>query len=95
VKVLWTDTALGHLTAIHDYIAQDAPLYARILVDRLTSRSKQIAQFPGSGRVVPEYEDEQVRELLEGTYRVIYEVYPDHIDVVAVIHGARELPPVR
>ena len=95
MKVFWTDTALGHLTAVHDYVAQDAPIYARLLVDRLTSRSKQIGQFPHSGRAVPEYEDAQVREVLEGNYRVIYEVHPDRVDVLAVIHGARELPPIR
>ncbi len=95
MKVLWTDTALGHLTAIHDYIAQDAPLYGRLIVDRLTSRSKQIAQFPQSGRMVPEYEAEEVREVLEGAYRIIYEVNPDDISILAVIHGSQQLPPRR
>ena len=92
MKVLWTDTALGHLTAIHDYLAQDAPIYARLLVDRRTSRSKQIAQFPHSGRAVPEYEDDQVREVLESSYRIVYEVHRDRVDVLAVIHGTRQLP---
>ncbi len=95
MKVVWTDTALGHLTAIHDHIAQDAPIYARVLVDRLTARSKQIAQFPRSGRVAAEYEDPQIRELLESPYRIIYEILPDEIAVLAVIHEVRELPPVR
>ena len=92
MKVQWTDTALGHLLAIHDYVAQDAPLYARALVDRITARSKQVGQFPRSGRTVPEYEDEAVREVFEGSYRIIYELLPKRVDVLAVIHGARELP---
>lgn len=92
MKVQWTDTALGHLSALHDYVAQDAPLYARALVDRITTRSKQIARFPRSGRTVPEYEDEAVREVFEGNYRIIYELLPERVDVLAVIHGARELP---
>ena len=93
MKVLWTDTALGHLTAIHGYVAQDAPLYGRLLIDRLTFRSRQIAQFPQSGRIVPEYEADAVREVIEGAYRIIYEVNPDNISVLAVIHGAQLLPP--
>lgn len=92
MKVEWTNTALGHLQSIHDYVARDAPLYALTLVDRITARSVQIGQFPRSGRAVPEYEDEAVREVFEGTYRIIYEIRTERIDVLAVIHGARILP---
>jgi plasmid stabilization system protein ParE len=77
VKVHWTDTALRHLSAIHGYIAQDSAVYARDVVDRLTSRSKQIAAFPRSGRVVPEYEADDVREVIEGAYRIIYRILAD------------------
>ena len=90
MKVNWTETAINHLTAIREYIAQDSPQYARRLVDRLTRRSKQIAAFPLSGRVVPEYEIEQVREVIEGSYRIIYHIKPDQIDVLAVIHTSQQ-----
>jgi toxin ParE1/3/4 len=93
VRVHWTEAANGHLTAIHDYIARDSEVYARRMVDRLTSRSKQIAQFPQSGRMVPEYHDVTVREVIEGAYRIIYRILPQQIDVVAVVHAARLLPP--
>ena len=88
MKVFWTDTAQAHLAAIHDYIAQDSPEYAKLTVDRLTRRSQQIAGFPLSGRRVPEYEMDQIREVLEGSYRIIYYIRPDQIDVLAVIHAA-------
>ena len=88
MKVFWTDTAQAHLAAIHDYIAQDSPEYAKRTVDRLTRRSQQIAGFPLSGRRVPEYEMDQIREVLEGSYRIIYYIRPDQIDVLAVIHAA-------
>jgi toxin ParE1/3/4 len=61
--VLWTESALAQLQAIHDYLAQSSPEYALRIVDRLTARSIQIATFPFSGRMVPEYELNQVREL--------------------------------
>ncbi len=60
MKVHWTDTAEGHLDAIYAYIAQDSPEYARRMVDRLTRRSQQIAEFPFSGRRVPEYDVDQI-----------------------------------
>ncbi len=92
MKVHWTDTAREHLCAIHDYIARNSPPYALRVVDRLTRRSEQIAAFPLSGRTVPEFEHGQIREVLEGAYRIIYYVKPDQVDVLAVIHGAREIP---
>jgi toxin ParE1/3/4 len=54
VNVHWTDTAVVHLVAIYERIAQDAPVYAQRMIDRLTKRSEQIATFPESGRMVPE-----------------------------------------
>ena len=88
MKVYWTDTAEGHLDTIYDYIAQDSPEYGRRVVDRLTQRSQQIADFPFSGRRVPEYDIDQIREVIEGSYRIIYYIKPDQIDVLAVIHGS-------
>jgi toxin ParE1/3/4 len=92
VKVHWTETSIEHLIAIYDQISQDSPFYATKMVDRLTRRSQQISDFPMSGRVVPEYQAQDLREVIEGPYRLIYRVKPDQVDVVAVIHGARLLP---
>ena len=61
------------------------------MVDRLTRRSEQIAEFPLSGRMVPEYETTQIREVVEGPYRIIYYIKPNQIDVLAVIHGAQNI----
>ncbi|EAT58811.1 type II toxin-antitoxin system RelE/ParE family toxin [Chlorobium ferrooxidans] len=91
MKVHWTDTAAGHLDAIYNFIAQDSADYARRMIDRLTRKSKQIAEYPFSGRSVPEYELEQVREVFEGPFRIIYYIKPDQIDILAVIHGAMNL----
>jgi addiction module RelE/StbE family toxin len=88
VKVYWTDSAQGHLDAIYAYIAQDSKTYARRTVDRITSKSRQIAAFPLSGRRVPEYDLDQIREVFSGSYRIVYHIRPDRIDVIAVIHGA-------
>ena len=93
MKVYWADTALEHLRAIHTYIARNSPQYALRVVDRLTRRSQQIADFPLSGRVVPEFEHGQIREVLEGPYRIIYYIKPDQVDVLAVIHAAQQIPP--
>jgi addiction module RelE/StbE family toxin len=88
MKVHWTDTAQEHLDAIHAYIAQDSPEYAKRMVDRLTRRSQQIAGFPLSGRRVPEYDADQIREVIEGAYRIIYHIKAEQIDVLAMVHAA-------
>ncbi len=61
------------------------------MVDKLTRRSEQIANFPMSGREVPEYEAEDIREVIEKPYRIIYRVKSDQIDILAVVHAARQL----
>ncbi len=91
MKVHWTDTAQGHLNSIHEYIARDSAEYALRTVDRLTRRSQLIVTFPFAGRVVPEYQIDQLREVIEGPYRIIYYIKPHQVDVIAIIHGARDL----
>jgi toxin ParE1/3/4 len=92
MKVVWTDAAVAQLEAIHDYVAQTSPEYARRIIDRLTKRSIQIAAFPFSGRMVREYELKEVREVIESSYRIIYLIKEgeQQIEVLAVIHGSRE-----
>ena len=91
MKVHWTDNAITHLLDIYEYIAHDSPVYAKRMTDRITRRSEQIANFPISGRKVPEYEAEDIREIIEKPYRIIYLTKPEQIDVLAVIHCAQLL----
>ncbi len=91
MRVHWTENAIGHLVNIYEYIAINSPTYGKRMVDRITRRSEQIVIHPISGRRVPEYEAEDIRELIETSYRIIYRIKPDQIDVLAVIHGVRLL----
>ena len=92
MRIHWTQNAVEHLVNIYEYIALNSPTYARRMVDRITRRSQQLADQPLSGRKVPEYQTEDIRELIEKPYRIIYRIKADQIDVLAVIHGARLLP---
>jgi toxin ParE1/3/4 len=93
VRVHWTHTAIAHLLAIYEHIARDTPIYAQRIVDRLTRRSEQIATFPQSGRIVPEYGVPDIREVIERPYRIIYRIREEQIDVLAVVHSSQMLPP--
>jgi len=92
MRVLWTENAIDHLTNIYEYIAINSPTYARRMIDRITRRSEQIAEHALSGRKVPEFDVEDIREVIEKPYRIIYRIKPDRIDIIAVIHGARLMP---
>lgn len=91
MKVLWTETAIKQLQAIHDYIAQNSVVYATQFVERITRRSEQIAEFPNSGRIVPEFRDENIREIIERPYRIIYRIEEDEVDILAIVHGSQVL----
>ena len=92
MKVNWTAAARAQLRDVHTFIARSSPQYATKIVDRLTRRSQQIATFPRSGRVVPEANDVNIREVIEGSYRIIYHLLDDDVDIIAVVHGASQWP---
>lgn len=92
MRVHWTNNAIAHLIDIYEYIARDSHIYAKRVIDKITRRSEQIAIFPISGRKVPEYEKNDIREIIEKPYRIIYRIKQDQIDVLAVIHCAHLLP---
>jgi addiction module RelE/StbE family toxin len=72
VTIDWTEFALEDLKEIHDYISLDSKVYADRCIDKLITRVDQLLAHPKSGRVVPEYNVETIRELIEGSYRIVY-----------------------
>jgi toxin ParE1/3/4 len=91
VKVIWTEFALGDLKSIHEYISKDSRTYADKFIDKIINRVDQLQGFPKSGRIVPEFDSETIRELIEGNYRIVYRINPDHIGIVRIHHSAKQL----
>lgn len=92
VRLIWTKFARQDLKGIAEYIARDSVNYARIQVQRITIKTKVLKLQPYSGRIVPEVNEENVRELIEGNYRIIYEIVDDHrIDILTIHHSSRDL----
>jgi plasmid stabilization system protein ParE len=89
--VKWTAHATTQLRHIHDYIAEDSPLYAKRVSDALVRKTFLLAELPCMGHKVPEFDDEAVRELSLYSYRILYEIKITHIDILAVIHKRRDL----
>jgi toxin ParE1/3/4 len=89
-----TEAALANLGQIEAYVAQSSPQNAETLIERILDRSAVLSDQPRIGPIVSEYQEESLRELLEKPYRVIYRLYTDSADVVAVVHSARRLQSV-
>lgn len=92
MKVIWTPRAQQRLQEIRDYIARDQPDNAIRWVARVLDRGEQIGDQPRSGRIVPEYQREAIREVFMGDYRIIYRIRSQQLDVLTVRHGAQTLP---
>ena len=97
VPVIITPQAREDLGSIVRRIARDNPKKARIFGYLLIDKALTISPLPERGRVVPELNDPSVRELIEGSYRVIYEIYHDPavIYVLRFWHAARGVPQIR
>lgn len=91
MKIEWTTPGLLDLEAIRDYIRRDSEYYALRFVARILEAVDQLAFFPSAGRIVPEASDTSIRELIFQNYRIMYRLKPDCIQVLAVIHGARDV----
>ena len=91
-RVLWTQRSIEDLRAIGRYIAEDDPRAARQWVERLRQRATEAAATPKAGRRVPEVEREDIREVLLRSYRIVYRVVRDGIEVLTVFEGHRLLP---
>ena len=92
MTVIWSAEAQAQLATIHEHVAQDAPRDADALIRRLIDRVVQLETVPRSGRRVPEYPDDDLRELLSRPYRIIYRQRDEELEVVTVMHFRQQLP---
>lgn len=91
VKLIWTELALKDLKKIHDYIARDSKLYAKRQVSKIIIKAEKIENQPYSGRIVPEFSNDTIREMFEGNYRIIYKINDEEVFITRIHHSARLL----
>ena len=88
-EVRWTDQAIEDAESIREFIARDSPRYASLVVERLAGAVERLETLPRSGRVVPEFRDDRLREVMWGSYRIVYQLLDNTVEVLTVYHGAR------
>lgn len=92
MTVHWTNSSIADLRAIEAYISRHSTRYARRMIARIFARASRLSDQPDVGRIVAVYDDGILREVLVVPYRIIYRVSEEQIDIVAVVHSARQLP---
>ncbi len=90
-QVSWTKKSVKDLRAINDYISLDSSFYAARFINKLISRVDQLFKFPESGRMVPEKNDPEIRELIEGNYRIFYRLRNEKITILRIHNAARKI----
>lgn len=88
-ELIWSAESLDDIDAIAAFIARDSRHHAQRVVEMLFELGDVVRAHPLAGRMVPELNDPNVRERFLYSYRVIYEVAPERINVLAVLHGRR------
>ena len=90
-RVRWSPRAADDLEAIAQYISLDSPAYSKAVVKTILEITRKFSQFPLAGRIVPEFNDENIREWFAFSYRVIYRIDQNVVTVAAIVHGRRML----
>ncbi len=90
-QVRWSLTAGNDLQNIEDFIARDSVLHAITFVDRVVESAETLLKTPQIGRMVPEFNRTDLRELIFRDYRIVYLVQNDEVFILRVVHGSRDL----
>ena len=92
VRLIWTEISIADLKEIHDYISMNSVRYASITVNRIYNRAQGIIDNPFIGRIFPEINEKSIREVISGSYRIIYRITSEtQVDILRVYHSARLL----
>lgn len=90
-EIIWAESALLDLEEIAEYIALDKYSAAQKLVQKVFSTVARLEQFPSSGRRPPELENSRYREVIVGPCRIFYRVEKEHVYILYVMRGERQL----
>ena len=92
MKIQWSPLAVTRLEDIVDYITLDSPPMARNWAEKILDAVEKLKDAPQIGRKVPEFERDDIRELILGNYRIIYRVGVSEVSILTVRHGKQLLP---
>ena len=92
MRIIWSPLAVERISEIADYIAQDNYNASIKWVDNIFKNIEQLNEFPESGRVVPEINREDIRELIYSNYRIIYRIEKHVVSILTIRYMKQILP---
>ena len=92
MKLQWSETAKNDLISIRNFIAMDDVMAVKNWIDLLRAKARDIVHQPFAGRKVPELSRDDIREVIERNYRIVYQVHPDRISILTVFESHRLFP---
>ena len=92
MRIIWSPLSLERVAEIADYIAWDNLTAAERWVDGIFKSVEPLDDLPKLGRIVPEIEKDDFREIIKGNYRIIYRVEAEQVSILTVRHGKQILP---
>jgi toxin ParE1/3/4 len=93
MKLVWSPLALERVAEIALYIAEDKPLAAEQWVEAIFAAVERLESFPLSGRIVPEADRRDLREVVHGNFRIVYRVEEHQLSVLTIRHSRQQLEP--
>lgn len=91
LKVFWAENAIQDLLGIKAFIVQDSIDLAEEWIAGLYAVGENLSRLSGRGRIVPEFNQENLRELLIENYRLVYRVKSASVEIITVFEGHRQL----
>jgi toxin ParE1/3/4 len=92
-RLTWAPAAVEDLESTCEFIGRRSEQYARVVAERIVALVESIPKLPRAGSIVPEYDQDDLRERLYHHYRIIYRLRGEDVEIVRICHGARPLPP--
>jgi toxin ParE1/3/4 len=90
IELIWSPRALADLEEIRAFISLDSPDWADLTVRRIVASIERLKEFPESGRMVPERQMPDLREVIAGSFRIVYRRQATTVAVVTVFRASRE-----
>ena len=92
IELTWSPRAIADVEEIRAYIAANSPSWADLTVRRLVASVERLREYPDSGRLVPERQSPELREVVSGKFRIVYRRKPDLVEIATVFRGSRDFP---
>ena len=89
MNIVWTKESLRKLIEIEDFISEDNPTKAAEFINYLINKTDLITENPEIGRVVPEFSNKYLRELIVKNYRIVYKISKNRIEILTVFESHR------